>query len=90
MKKLALIISLSCMTAACQTVEGIGEDISNIEMPDAPKATASTTLNPTAGEKKGAYKEPQEPVTAETEVDIKRDFPSYHTAPRFDQEPASK
>jgi predicted small secreted protein len=89
MKKLALIISLSCLTAACQTMEGIGEDISNIDMPSAPKLTAETAPveNPNAGEKQGAYKEPQEAAVVEQEIDIKRDFPAYHTSPRFDNEP---
>ena len=95
MKKLALIITLSCLTAACQTMKGIGDDISNIDMPAAPKMEAAAASNPNATtydavDAKGTYKEPEAPAANEQEVDIKRDFPSYHTAPRFDQEPASK
>lgn len=94
MKKLALLISLSCLTAACQTMEGIGEDISNIDMPSAPKMAAAPADNPNAAtfsevDAKGTYKEPEAPAASEEEVDIKRDFPAYHTSPRFDQEPAA-
>ena len=77
-------------------MEGIGEDISNIDMPSAPKMTAETApvSNPnattfSAADAKGTYKEPEAPATTEQEVDIKRDFPAYHTSPRFDQEPAA-
>lgn len=92
MKRLALIITLSCLTTACQTMEGISDDISNIDMPSAPKTAAAPASNPNATsfdaiDAKGTYKQPEAPAVAEQQVDIKRDFPAYHTAPRFDQEP---
>jgi predicted small secreted protein len=87
MKKLALILSLSCLTAACQTVESISEDISNVAIPPAPKMGVTAPGNPNAGDKKGDYRQPQPPAVQEKEIDIRRDFPAYHTSPRFDNQP---
>ena len=92
MKKLLLALSVTFITTGCQTMKGIGDDISNIDMPDAPKAAmAAPATNPNDSKTRtNAYVEPEPNKTTEEEVDIKRDFPSYHTSPRFDQEPAAK
>lgn len=93
MKKLLLTLSVAFLATGCQTMEGIGDDISNIDMPSASavKAQSAPATNPNADDKPtNTYKEPLPNKETEAEVDIKRDFPAYHTAPRFDNEPGAK
>ena len=83
MKKLALLITLSCFAASCTTMKDWGNDISNIKIPDAPKLLEAPTNPNDKEDKLNAYKAPKPNVADEKDVDIQRDFPAYHTSPRF-------